>query len=770
MFMEKNTINKNDLIDITNIFKNYVKHWYLFLLSLILCIGMAFVYLKIKNPVYQVNANILIKSEDTKAGGLQSAMMKSFSLGGLMGGSSDVYDELEIVNSYSILRQTVKELDLNKTYIIKDFLKQKECYLNSPLIISTVESIPDTLSAGLVFKVKVSKENKIKVSAHKGFKKLAMQEGSAFPIEISTPYGNYTISQTSFFKKGESLSMTLIFLGYNLAAEKLQKKVLIELVSKKANVINLGIEETNKQRGKDILNTIILLYNKSGIQEKNITAENTAKFLDERINIVSKDLATVEYELELYKKTNSLTNIGEEAKIMLEKNGDFKEKLITAETQYSVITLIEDFLASPSNKYTLVPLNLGVTEKAIAEELQNYNMLLLERLKLLRSTNEQNPAIVEINERVEAVRENVVSTIQNIKSGIEITIRDLEKQEHTFISRIKNIPTQEREFIDIQRQQMIKQELFVFLLQRKEENAINLAATKPKAQVIDAAYNLNKPLEPKTLIVLLAAFVLSFIIPIAYLYIKSLLNIKFSDRKELEKLTSIPILGEVGINESCDNLVVQNGKTSSIVELFRLIRTNLQFILKSREDKVILVTSSVAGEGKTFISSNLAMSLALLNKKVVLIGLDIRNPQLDNIFISKAKKVGLTEYLASENYAIEDIIAHSEINSSLDLIYSGPIPPNPSELLLSDRLDDLFNSLRNEYDYIILDSAPIGLVSDSFSLNRIADATIYICRADYTDKNKIQYVNDLVVSNRLKNVSLIINGTKVQQGYGYGVK
>lgn len=771
--MEKNTINKktHDLAEAAALLKNYIKHWPLFLVSVIICLGAAFAYIKLSNPVYQITANILIKSEDTKGGGgLQSAMMKSFSLGGLIGGASDVYDELEIVSSFSILRQAVQKLNLNKSYTEIRLLKNRNCYLNSPLEISAKEAIPDTLSVELTFKIKVSEEGNARVSVYKDRKKIATQEGNSFPMQISTIYGLFTLNKTSYYPVDKSFKMKINYSGYDLAAENLQKEVSIGLVSKKANAINLGIEEINKQRGKDILNTIIQLFNENGISEKQILATNTAKFLDGRIDIISRDLAIVEREVELYKKANSLTDIEAEAKIMIEKNGDFKEQMIAAETQYSVIALIENFMKSPENQYALVPLNLGITDKTVAEGLQSYNSLLLERLKLLRSTNEHNPAVEIMNEQVAAVRENVISTIKSIKSGIGIAISDLKKQEDAFMTRIKGMPTQEREFINLKRQQMIKQELFVFLLQRKEENAIALSATTPKAQIIDKAYSLNEPISPKKKIIAVLFLVIGLLIPILYLYLKEALNTKFADMKELEALTDISILGEIGINDSGRNLVVKDGNTSSIAELFRLIRSNLQFILRQNNGKVILVTSTVSGEGKSFISSNLALSLSLLKKKVVLIGLDIRNPQLNNIFETDKPNQGLTVYLSSEDDNCRDIIMSSKESSNLDIIYAGPIPPNPSELLLSEKMDDLFEYLRERYDYIVVDSAPVGVISDTFSLNRFIDTTVYVCRANYTTKENIRFMNTLRDSDRLKKISLVINGTTAKQGYGYNKK
>lgn len=375
-----------------------------------------------------------------------------------------------------------------------------------------------------------------------------------------------------------------------------------------------------------------------------------------------------------------------------------------------------------------------------------------------------------MNEQVAAVRENVISTIKSIKSGIGIAINDLKKQEDAFMSRIKGMPTQEREFIDLKRQQMIKQELFVFLLQRKEENAIALSATTPKAQVIDKAYSLNEPISPKKKVIAVLFLLIGLLIPVLYLYLKEILNTKFVDKTELEELTTIPVLGEICVNDSGQSLVVKDGISSSISELFRLIRSNLQFILRQKNGKVILVTSSVSGEGKSFISSNLALSLSLLKKKVVLVGLDIRNPQLHDIFRTEQSNQGLTVYLSSENCSYRDIVTPSKESDNLYIIYSGPIPPNPSELLLSEKLDNLFNYLREQYDYIVVDSAPVGMISDTFSLNRFIDTTVYVCRANYTTKENIRFVNSLQESDRLKNISFVINGTTAKQGYGYNKK
>lgn len=761
-------VQKDDLIDIKGLLISYIKHWYWFVISIIICLGGAFVYLKVTAPVYEIKSNILVKEDDSKGGGgIQSALMKNIGFGM---GKSNAEDELEIVGSHSLMRMAVKKKDLNKTYIQKRLIRNLDCYKNTPIEVVALESVQDTLSIFIEFNVKVKKDGTVSIKAYDGFKKLGSVEASGFPVVLKTNYGDYTFNKTSYFKAGKNYKMDIYLSGYDLCAESMREAVSMGLLSKKGNVIALSIYDVNIARGKDVLNTLIALFNEDGINDKNIVAENTAKFLEERLNIISSDLSSVERDVENYKKLNELTDIPTEAKIILEKNGDFKEKLIDIETQYAIVGLIQDYVNSPQNKYALIPSSLGLNDRAVVEAIQAYNDLLLERVRLVRSTNPTNPTLLNLNEQVDVMRENLKMSIASVKAGIDITQKDLKNQEKLFMDRIKGMPTQEREFLDIKRQQVIKEQLFIFLLEKKEENSLTLAVTAPKAKVIDPAYNINKPLKPQKPLIAIFALVLGFVIPVIVLYIKGLLRTKFADKNELEKLTEIPVLGEICVSHSKDVVVVKEGDTSSIVELFRLIRTNIQFVLNGRDDKVILVTSSVSGEGKSFFTCNFAQSLALMNKKVVMVGLDIRSPRLMDYLHLPNNQLGITNYLASEKYSPKDIILsyHEDLNNHLDVIPAGPVPPNPGELLISERLDALFAYLREHYDYIVIDSAPVGMVSDSFTLNRVCDATIYVCRANYTEKDNIRYVNNLVENKRLKKVSLVINGTTARQGYGYG--
>ena len=365
------------------------------------------------------------------------------------------------------------------------------------------------------------------------------------------------------------------------------------------------------------------------------------------------------------------------------------------------------------------------------------------------------------------LRESIIISIRSIKDGLLIAKKDLIRKDAQFASKIKDVPTQERQYLEIMRQQAIKEKLFMFLLQKREENALTLASTTPSAKTIDSAFSSLSPVAPKRMMIFLLAIIIGFIIPIVIIYILDLFDDKINNSKELKRLIKVPYLGSIGVKQSDDIVVVNEGLTTPIVEMFRIIRTNLQFLLTGKENPVILVTSSISGEGKSFTSINLAMSLALMKKKVVLVGLDIRSPMIGN-YLHLSKEKGVTMFISDGTMKIDEIIIPSELHEYLEVIPAGPVPPNPAELIMSSRLDDLFAELRKRYDYIVVDSAPIGLVSDTYLLNRLIDNSIFMTRQHYTPKEATELINEIAESQKLKGISVILNGTNEISGYGYG--
>lgn len=761
--------NNNENISISEIFATIAKNWYLYVISVIICVSAAFCYKKITHDKYIIQSNIMIRT-DMSSNNMAGAFMQQMGLGSIMGQGNSVDDEIKIIASHSLLRQTAEVMQLNKTHIErKNFFKRTIEYDGYAVDIIDINNVCDTLKKNLKFKIKIDENGLADITLKKGFfKKLVNIKDATLPLTANTIYGDFTITTTPDYVAGEKYTYDIKVCGYDNMAETIAKDISIYIPDKLSNLISLTIETPYIDYGKNLLNTIVKLYNERGIAEKNIESGNTAIFINERLELIAQELDEAERKVEKYKRDNNLSDIEAEAKAILENDIIFRSKLLEAETQVNILDYVLEFISNPQNKYALIPFTSGMGDSP-ANAIAKYNELALNYINILNTAKPGSPVLKQIEGQIDASRENVVVTVKTAKESAEIALADLRTQENQYMSRIKSMPQQEREFISIYRQKAIKEELYVFLLQKQEENAITLAMAAPKGMIVDKAFNYNEPSSMSTSMLLVIGFIIGLLIPSVYLYLKALFRTQISTLEDLEKITRIPILGEVCINRSQNKIVVKDGENSSISELFRLLRTNLQFLLTSKKDKVVLLTSTVSGEGKSFISINLALSLSLLNKKVIIVGLDIRNPKLSE-YITKKSALGITNYLATENITTDQIITSSGINEQLDIILAGPIPPNPAELLLSNRLDALFEDLRNRYDYIIIDSAPVGMISDTFSLMRLSDTVVYVCRANYTKIESIRYCNTLISEERLRNVSLVINATTAKQGYGYGSK
>ena len=743
---------------IVSLLIDYVKNWKLFAISLLVCVGLAGLYLIVKNPEFKVNANVLIK-EDSKSGGLAASMMKSMPFGDVLSvGGSVVDDEIEVISSYSILRGAVKELGLNVS-CSKGFLKKKNYYKDSPLSITPkIADMADTLRYAIEMKISISKEGIAKVKAY-SMDELVGEAKSAFPVNLTTVFGNFTIDTTSFYDASKSRKYELLYGGYGSATEALMRNVDISLASKKANVINLTMEDEIPERGKDILNSIISHYNSYGIEEKNLVSERTAVFLQQRIDILEKDLTLIEKTVERYKEDNQLTDIESEAKIILDRSSDFKERLISAETQFSVISIIEDFLEAPENKYAVVPMSLGIEEESAVESLLAYNELLMERLKLLRSTKPGNPMIESMNEQVDATRQSVLMTIQSIKRGIEYARNDLRDQEKYFMDRIKGMPKQEREYIEIKRQQEIKQALYLYLLQQQEDNALKLAMENPKAQIIDNAYVNTRPVKPMKLLVAAAALLFAVMLPVFYLYGRKMLARKFQNAHQLQSTTSMAVMAEI---HSANAEMLFNGSDSEADEDVRTLRSIIFRALGNDvEHKAALVTSIKKGEGKTFVATNLALSMALLGKKVLLVDANLRNSALSSMAALSEGKLdaGLAQAVLGERMT-QGVIRQSSVNPNLYVLPAGLVESNASELLLNSNFSALLNELKSVYDFIVIDTANLYDYSDTMPLFALTELAVFVTRANFSDKGSLDYAETLVEQHVISNYIYVVNDVK----------
>ncbi len=759
-------LSKESYIDFSAIFNKYKRHWWLFAISIVACLALSVLYLYVKKPTYWVYSSVII-SDDNDSGGKGASLLKNFSLGG---GGASVDDELIVMNSHELRMKIAKELKTNCTYLEKTgFLKKKEYYHNSPIEVSAPDQLFDTLLNTLKFKINIDDKGKdIHIVVKEGlFKTLADVTADKFPVIVKTSYGIYSVNATKFYHPGKDLNMTAIVTGYVPVAEYYDVKLQASLQSKKSNGISLSILETNIERGKDVLNKLNELYNKRCQAEKDETAINTGKFIDDRLMLIYNELSTSEAEIEKYKQANGMADMSTDVQTIYQRRGSAENAQVQLETQYSILNMIRDFVKDPSNNGSLIPFNADFS--SAGDAIKAYNELILQKMSLEKSAKSNNVILLGLNEQIDAIRKNMISSINKNLDGMRIRLNEAKSQNSLAQNQLGGIPKKEREFRELYRQQSIKNELYTFLLQKREENALVLAATTPKGKIVDNAYSMSEPESPNKVAVLLFGLIAGIFLPVIIFYFKNLFTTKFATQEELEGLVNVPVLGEICHNRHRSTLVVKEGKTSSIVELFRLLRNNIQFMLPSAEDNVILVTSSVSGEGKSFVSLNLAASFALLGKKVALVGMDIRSPKLAD-YLSMKSTPGVTSYLAKNDVTIGEIVQHSTEVEGLDVYVGGPIPPNPSELLLTKRVEELVKELKAGYDYVIIDSAPIAMVSDTFSLGRYTNAIVYVTRSNYTKRNYVKYMSNTVERGQLKNVALVLNDSnpQISQGYGYG--
>ncbi len=753
--------NHSDIIDLRGPIKTYISKWYLFVISVVCCVALGFLYSRVHKEKFGVRANLLIQQEDS------NPLMAMGGLGELFGSSGYVDDEIFVISSHSLYRDVVRDLGLNKTHYVRTgFLKTELAYPNFPIDVYPAAGIVDTLKSTLTFKVKLNKDGLASVKIKGKYGTIENVSDIKLPHTFHTNFGDFTVDRTASCPTDKDVTSNILVTGYHAAAEDLALEISSEIANKKSNVIELGINTPNAAMGEAILQEIIDKYNERGILEKNIQGKKTAAFIEDRLDLLGADLASAEGDIQQFMENHGIIDVQIEAAYQTGIRGNVEASLMKAETELEILKMIRDFVDNPANRYEIIP-SMAESD-ALSGVINDYNKLLVERADMLRTVSNDNPTVIRLDATIEAMRTSIISTVHQQYNSVSITVKDLRKQLSQASGRLGGVPGQQRAVVDMKRQLEVKQQLYIFLRQRQEENAMLLANAVPKGLIVDQPYTLKKPLGMSNRVILLLAFLIGLCLPPIYLYILKLIRNRVETREEIERRLSAPVLGEMCTDNSGRHLVVSPTDTSSATELFRLMRANLLFIFNEANDKVVLLTSSTSGEGKTFISINLAATLALLDKKVLLVGMDIRAPKLAS-YLGINPKFGLTQYLASNDMTLDSIINKNVVPDipSLDVIVAGPVPPNPSELLASRKVDDLFTELRKRYDYIVVDSAPVGMVSDTFSLNRVSDATIYVSRINVTSVQDVDFIEEIYEDNRLKKLSVVVNGVKGKKTYGY---
>ncbi len=758
------TNNSANEIDVRKICREVIAHWWWFAIGVVLCCSLGVVYMVCTTPQMTTQGAIMLrqKGDESLTGQLESLSM----LG--LGNNGAASDEVVVLQSRDLMYQALDALDLWNTYYVKDGARWIGEY---PAHTFTVEPLEITEKArkrgSYKVTIKVS-DNEYEIKVKQGYFHRSTTHVTDLKEPIETCVGTLRITQNRPIKEGRTEYRTVCTTKPSVV-DQYRMAVNIALEKKESNIINLTTASDIPGRDVALLNKLIEQYNLNTVVDKNIIATNTAAFIDERLAIISRELSDAEDAVAAYKTKNNLTDLSEEAKIFLQANSDEQKELADVETQLNLVNYIEDFLKDDTKRFSLIPANIGITDASLTSFISEYNTLLLQRMRVLRTATDNNPVVEQLNDQLVSMRQNIVASIASVRESLIITRDGLRQRDSQFNARIKSVPNQERQYVQIKRQQELKEEIYLFLYQKREENALMLASTATPTKIVDAPKMNTNSRKPSNKMVLLICVLFGLCIPAGILYIWNLFNNKIVHTKDYESLLHTAFAGQIVENSRGKHIAINEGESTVSAELFRLLRTNLRFFLPADvQHPVVLVTSCINGEGKSYIATNIALSLALLDKKVVLVGLDIRKPMLANYF-GLPDKGCLTSYLVDDTYTIDDTIQPSGVHKNLDIIPAGVIPPNPAELLQTERLDQLFAELRKRYDYIIVDTAPVAMVSDTFILDRIADMTLFVSRANYTSREMVDFINQIAEQKRLKNIACVFNGVKdVKAGYGYG--
>ncbi|MBR6305084.1 MAG: polysaccharide biosynthesis tyrosine autokinase [Paludibacteraceae bacterium] len=751
---------KNNEIDLRKVLRIAAEHWWWFAAGVAVCTLLGIAYYLRKAPKWTTDASIVLRQKDGTGTSIDALSMLGLS------SNTAAEDEVVVLSSRGLLYQAIDALNLWEANSKRGGLRWEGEFRNPALTIDYLSLTEDAQIKPFVVKVKATKKG-YKVKTKMGF----FHRSSTRVADLSSPietgvgtiliHANRPLSADTTYRVAHA-RRELVVAGY-------QKDITVALHKKESNIITLSTKSALPERDKALLHQIIEQYNLNAIVDKNMLATNTAAFIDERLSIITKELGEAEEAVSDYKQQNNIADIGTQANLFLHASSAEQRAMAEIETQLSLVEYINEFLRDDTKRNSLIPSNIGLSDASLASGLTKYNALQLQRMRILRTATEDNPVIEQMNAQLASMRENIIETIGSVRESLKIRQRSLQAQDTKFNRQIKNAPEQEREYVRVVRQQQIKERLYVYLYEKREENALMLAATAMPAKILDMPQRDVRSQSPKLSKLLILCFLLGLVFPAVLLYLIVLFNDTIDDAKEFEQRINAPMLGQLVQNSRNAHIAIHEGESTVSAELFRLIRTNLRFILPAEaKNPVILVTSGINGDGKSYVSSNTALSLAILGKKVVLVGLDIRKPMLANYF-GLRDKGHLTDYLAEPEVTIDDIIVPSGEHRNLDLIPCGTIPPNPAELLQTERVDELFAELRKRYDYIIVDTAPVALVSDTYHLDRIADMTIFVCRYKYTPAEMIDYINNMIAQKRMHNVACVLNGVKsMRAGYGYG--
>ena len=787
--LEMESIQENEeksSFDFATIYTVLILNWKWFVLSLIICMGAAHIYLRYATPIYQSAAKLLIKDDEGSGSSFKgsNSIMSATNLG-IISNSNGIDNEMEILKSRTLAQQTVYDLKLYVNYRHEGKLKDHVLYGDQEVNIDMDLEHLKKLNAPMNLKITREGRNYHVTGSYyvpidnNSFKPEAVnidKTFSALPATIGTRVGvvRFTQNGNYMLRDGESLKATMI--APEIAAGKYVGNLNVTESSKTTTIVDLVLNDEIPQRAIDYLKQLAIVYNRQANEDKNEIAVRTEQFINQRLEKINAELGSTEGQLENYKKRNNMVELKTNATQAVANADQYAQKLSEANTQVALLDELTKYMNEPSNRHQPIPSNVGLSDASATSLINEYNKIALQRNQLLHSASENSPTVTPLTAQLDDLNSSIKRAMTQARAGLKIQRNSIAAQAGKYEGQINNTPEQERMLTQIGRQQEVKSGLYLMLLQKREENSISLAATADKGKLIDTPVFTGK-VTPKNSIIMLIALILGLAIPAGILFLLEFFRYKIEGHNDVEKLTNLPIIADVAIAseraKTKADIVVHENKNNLMEEIFRSLRTNLQFLLK-QHDKVIMFTSTTSAEGKTFIASNVAISFALLGKKVVLVGLDVRKPRLAELFEIDDHHHGITNLLVKDEVNWSDVkeqIIPSGINDKLDILMAGPIPPNPGELVTRESLDQTMEQLKEHYDYILIDTAPVGLVTDTLALGRISNATVYVCRADFTQKASFGLINSLSMEKKLPNMSIVLNGidlSKKKYGYYYG--